>query len=111
MASRLHRYPATNTVALSASHRFKSPLLDSDNVNGRLDGGYHRFTHRVDAPEGVDASLLFTDDPFTINGSTSGFNRLLFDGAADLSAMAGGYGLNTRCRDDRTAHMFADLAL
>jgi hypothetical protein len=83
----------TNTMVLTARHCFRAPLIDSSTVWGSLNGSFHLFTSRVDAPD-HDASVLFTDDPFEIDGSTSGFVRTLQDAEGGQPAMAGGYGFN-----------------
>jgi hypothetical protein len=83
----------TNTMALSARHCFTSQWLESGAVWGSLSGTFHYFNWRVDSPD-LDASILITDDPFELDGSTSGYSRPLLDGQAGQEVMAGGYGYN-----------------
>jgi hypothetical protein len=87
----------TNSLVLSAHHCFTSPLIDSSSVWGSLNGEFHHFASRTDAP-GFDAELLTAETPFELNGSTSGYTRLLLDGAGGQQAMAGGYGLSASVR-------------
>jgi hypothetical protein len=81
----------TNTLALTAHHCFTSPLIDSSSVWGSLNGEFIHFASRTSAPN-LDAELLTADTPFELNGSTTGYNRVLMDGADGQAAMAGGYG-------------------
>jgi hypothetical protein len=83
----------TNTMALSARHCFTSQWLESGAVWGSLNGTFHYFNWRVDSSD-LDASVLITDDPFELDGSTTGYARPLLDAEAGQSAMAGGYGYN-----------------
>ena len=84
----------TNSMVLTAHHCFGSPLLDSSSIWASLNGDFHHFASRANL-DGFDVELLTLDDPYELNGSTSGYRRPIVDGDAGQAVMANGYGVSS----------------
>jgi hypothetical protein len=82
----------TNSLVLTAHHCFGDTWYDNTNVWVSLTGDFHHASSRT-SPDGFDVELLTLEDPCELDGSTSGYVRLLQDGTTGLGVMANGYGL------------------
>ena len=83
----------TNTQVLTAHHCFSDSRYGNNDVWASLNGDFHHFSNRT-SPVGFDVELSTLDQPYELDGLSTGYQRPLQDGAAGLGVMANGYGFS-----------------